>query len=124
MIKKTLVYTDYDGNERTEDYHFNLTRTELMDMEMSLYGGLKKSIENIIKTKDNVKIYNLFKDIVRKSYGVKSPDGRKFMKSPEIFADFEQTEAFSDFMYGLLNNPEEITEFIKGIIPADVRPKE
>ena len=80
MFKKTITYTDYDGNERTEDFYFNLTKAELLDMEMSTEGGLEKMINKIISTKDTVKIIAVFKDLIAKSYGEKSADGKRFIK--------------------------------------------
>ena len=96
MLKKTITYTDYDGNVRNEDFYFNLTKAELMEMDLAEAGGLEEMLTRIISLRDTAKIISVFKDIILKSVGIKSPDGRKFIKNQEIRDDFSQTEAFSD----------------------------
>ena len=93
MLKKTVTYVDYNGVKRTEDFYFNLTKAEVAEMELSVQGGFSKMLEEIVASKDNVQIVNLFKQMVLKSYGEKSPDGRRFIKSDEIAQAFAQTEA-------------------------------
>ena len=120
MLKKTITYVDFDGNKRTEDFFFNITKAELMEMELSEVGGLEKMIRKIIAEQDQTKIITIFKDMIKKSYGVKSPDGRKFIKNQEVLDDFMQTEAFSDLFMELATDEEEAAKFIKGIMPADI----
>ena len=117
MLKETITYFDYDGNERTENFYFNLTKAECMEMELSTSGGLEKSINRIIEAKDNAQIVETFKNIILKAYGEKSPDGKHFYKSPEISAAFASTEAYSDLFMRLASNAEEATRFVNGIIP-------
>ena len=95
MLKKTINYTDYNGSEREEDHYFNLSKAEIMEMELSTAGGLSGMIQDIVKTQDGPAIMKIFKDIILKSYGKKSPDGKRFEKSEEISKAFEQTEAYS-----------------------------
>ncbi len=121
MLKKTIKYTDYDNNERTEDFYFNLTKAELTEMEGSTNGGLKKMLEKIVQEQDVKKILDMFKDIIRKSYGEKSPDGKRFIKSPELVEAFVQTEAYSELFMEMLENPDVASAFMSGIIP---QPKE
>jgi hypothetical protein len=117
MIKKTITYTDYDGNDRTEDFYFNLTKAEVMEMEMMTDGGLQKMIEKIIQTSDTKKIIEIFKGIILKSYGEKSPDGRRFIKNDELRDAFSQTEAYSQLFMELATDAKAATDFINGVIP-------
>lgn len=117
MIKKTISYTDYDGNNRTEDFYFNLTKAEVMEMEMMTDGGLEKMINKIIQTTDTKKIIEIFKSIILKSYGEKSPDGRRFIKNDELREAFSQTEAYSQLFMELATDAKAATDFVNGVIP-------
>lgn len=126
MFKKTIVYTDYDGNERKEDFYFNLSKAEITEMELTTSGGLEKFIQRIIDEKDSKKIVEYFKELVLKSYGKKSDDGRRFIKSKELSEEFSQTEAYSDLFMELATNADAATAFVNGIIPKsaeDAAPK-
>jgi hypothetical protein len=118
MLKKTITYTDFDGNERTEDFYFNLTQAEVVEIEHSVNGGLSLTLQKITKNQDATKIVKLFKDIILKAYGEKSDDGRRFMKSKEITDNFIQTEAYSELYMELATDDEKAAEFINGILPA------
>lgn len=120
MLKKTVTFTDYDGVERTEDFYFNLNKAELTMLFNSVSGGLGKKLEQIAKSKDGPTIMENFKEILKLSYGVKSNDGRTFRKSPEIYADFEATEAYSEIFMELCTDAEAAAEFIKNVIPKDL----
>ena len=117
MLKKTITYVDYNGVERTEDFYFNLSKAEVMEMEFGTTGGLGEMINGIVAAKDTPAIINIFKKLVLKAYGVKSPDGKRFMKSEEISNEFAQTEAYSDLFMELASNADEATKFVNGIIP-------
>ena len=117
MLKKTVTYTDFDGRERTEDFYFNLTKAELMDLELSREGGLQKQIDKIIASQSVPQIVEIFKTLVLKAYGEKSEDGRRFMKSPEITKAFEETQAYSDIWMDLAYNEDAAAEFVNGIMP-------
>lgn len=120
MLKKTVQYVDYNGVERKEDFYFNLTKAEVTEMEMSVEGGLSKLLAELVNAKDNVRIVQLFKEIVLKAYGEKSPDGRRFMKNKEITEAFSQTEAYSEIFMELALNEEAAAAFINGIMPANL----
>lgn len=120
MIKKTVTYVDYNGVERTEDFYFNLSKAEVAEMELSVEGGFSKMLEEIIASKDNVKIVNLFKQMVLKAYGEKSADGRRFMKSEEISKAFSETEAYSEIFMELALNSDQAAAFVNGIMPANL----
>lgn len=120
MLKKTIKYTDFNGVDREEDFYFNLTEAELAEMNLMTEGGMKGYLETIISTKDTPAIAELFKTIINKAYGVKSPDGRKFMKSPEILEDFIYTQAYSNLYVGLITDSNAAASFINGIVPQNV----
>lgn len=120
MLKETIKYTDYNGTEREEDFYFNLSRAELIDLEYSTPGGLKELLEKIIKEKDTVKIYQMFKDIVMLAYGEKSDDGKHFVKSKDISSAFTQTEAFSELMMKFISDADFAAKFVNGIIPNSI----
>lgn len=117
MLKKTITYTDYNGVERTEDFYFNLSKAEVTEMELSVNGGLTQMLNNIVAAKDGAQIIKTFKEIVLKSYGEKSPDGKRFIKSEEISKAFSQTEAYSEIFMELALNEDAAANFVKGIMP-------
>lgn len=118
MLKKTITFTDYNGVERTEDHYFNLTKAEVMEMEMSTSGGLAEMIQRIVAAQDAPAIIKIFKDLVLKAYGQKSPDGRRFIKTEELRKEFEQTEAYSQLFMELATDADAAATFVNGIIPA------
>lgn len=120
MLKKTITYTDYDGLERTEEFRFNLTKAELMDMELTTVGTFSKLMQKIIDEKDMVRLAKYFKELILKSYGVKSDDGKRFIKSPELSEAFSQTEAYSELYMELLGNSEYVVKFIQQVMPKDL----
>lgn len=117
MYKKTMSYTDFDGNTRKEDFFFNFTTAELAEMELTAKGGLKGEIEAITNEQNGEKIVDWFKKIILKSVGKKSPDGRKFIKSKEISDDFAQTQAYSDLFMELAFDAKKGADFINKVIP-------
>lgn len=117
MLKKTITYTDYDGNERTEDFYFNLTKAECIEIEMSSDGGLSAMINKIVASQDNKRIIEIFKDIILKAYGEKSLDGKRFVKTQEIRDSFTQTEAYSQLFMELATDADAASAFINGITP-------
>lgn len=118
MLKKTITYTDYNEITHTETYYFNLSKAECMEMEMSTSGGLTEMINKIIETRDVPAIIKIFKDLILKAYGVKSPDGKRFIKSEELSTAFAQTEAYSVLFMELATNAEEAAAFVNGIMPS------
>ena len=117
MYKKTMSYTDFDGNTRKEDFFFNFTTAELAEMELTAKGGLKGEIEAITNEQNGEKIVDWFKKIILKSVGKKSPDGRKFIKSKEISDDFAQTQAYSDLFMELAFDAKKGADFINKVFP-------
>lgn len=136
MLKKTVNYTDFDGNERTETLYFNLTQTELIDMAMNLPGGVTETVGNdpdkidteaaaveLMNKLGGHGIINFIKEVVLKSYGVKSEDGRRFIKKPELTEEFSQTLAYDAIIMEFMTNDVAAAEFINKIIPANVLDK-
>lgn len=117
MLKKKITYTDYNGTERTEDFYFNLTKTEIMEMELGTNGGFVEMIQRIVDAQDAPSIIKVFKDVILKSYGEKSPDGKRFIKSKEISDAFSQTEAYSQLFMELATDADAAAEFVNGIVP-------
>lgn len=117
MIKKTFTFDDYDGNERTEDWFFHFSQAEIAEKNLMTEGGLKNYIEMISKTKDQPRLVELFKEIIIKSVGKKSADGRRFIKSDEISEEFKSIPAYSMLFMELATNADAASEFINGIIP-------
>lgn len=120
MLKKTVTYVDYNGVERTEDFYFNLTKAEVTEMEMSVNGGFSKMLEDIVNSKDSARIVELFKEMVLKSYGEKSADGKRFIKSKELSEAFSQTEAYSEIFMELALDEKAAADFVNGIMPANL----
>ena len=120
MIKKTITYTDYNGNERKEDFYFNLSKAEVMEMEMSTTGGLAEMIQRIVAAQDAPAIIKVFKELVLKAYGIKSPDGKRFIKSDDLSAEFSQTEAYSQLFMELATDADAAANFVNGIVPAEM----
>lgn len=120
MLKKTITYLDYNGNELTEDFYFNLNKAEIMEMELGTEGGLGESIKKIINAKDTPALIELFKKLILKAYGEKSADGKRFVKSDEISTAFSQTEAYSDLFMELATDDKAASAFVNSIIPADL----
>lgn len=117
MFKKRIKYTDYNGNPREEDFYFNLTRTELTEMEFSSAGGLQNYIQKIIDAQSGQEIIAVMKDLIFKSYGEKSLDGKYFNKSKELSEAFSHTEAYDILFMELATDDKAASEFVNGIIP-------
>ena len=117
MLKKTITYTDYDGNERTETHYFDLNEVEATEMELSVEGGMSKKLETIAKAEDKAAMFKFFKELIAKSYGVKSEDGRRFIKSEQITEEFTQTGAYVALIMELARDGEKLAAFFNGVIP-------
>ena len=118
MLKKTITYTNYNGIEVTEDFYFNLTKAEIMEMEMSTSGGMAEMINKIVASQDAPAIIKIFKELILKAYGEKSADGKRFMKSEEISVAFSQTEAYSQLFMELATDADAAAKFVNGIVPT------
>lgn len=125
MLKKTITYTDYLGTNRTEDFYFNLSKTELSDMQMSVEGGLNVMLEKMMNAANNKDIYNTFVDVVLKAYGELSPDGRFHIKEDDeghkLYKRFKQSPAYDALMDEICKDESTIAEFCKGILPQNLQ---
>lgn len=120
MIKKTITYNDYNDVERTEDFYFNLSKAEVMEMELSTTGGLAEQIRRIVAAQDQPAIIKIFKDLILKAYGEKTADGKRFeKKNGELAAAFAETEAYSILFMELATDADAAAQFVNGIVPAD-----
>lgn len=117
MLKKTITYTDYNDVERTETFWFNLSQAELMEMELGTVGGMREMVNRIVAAQDLPSITKVFKDLILKSYGEKSPDGKRFIKSPELSEAFSQTEAYTELFMELATDADAASDFMNGIVP-------
>ncbi len=117
MLKKNIKYTDYNGEERSEDFYFNLSKAEVMEMELGTVGGMADKLKSIIASKDSGIMFETFKDIILKSYGEKTPDGKRFIKSKELSDAFSQTEAYSELFMELATDAESAANFMNAVIP-------
>lgn len=122
MLKKTIKYVDYNGEERNEDFYFNLSKAEIIEWISSTNGGytLDKYLEHIAKKRNSKEVMETFKDLIWRSYGEKSLDGRRFIKSEEVKLNFFETEAYSILYTELVTDAKKASEFINGIIPQDL----
>ena len=121
MLKKTITYTDYNDVERTETFYFNISESELTEMQLSTEGGLAERLQKMIDSQDVPSVTKVFKDIILKAYGEKSADGKYFRKSEDISNAFVATEAYNKLYMELLQDPDKLAEFINGLLPKSVR---
>ena len=121
MLKKPITYTDYNGVERTEDFYFNLSKAELMEMELGVTGGMTEMLNKIIAAKDAPSLMKTFKEMIMKAYGVKSDDGKRIIKSEELSIAFTQTEAYSVLFMELITDDKAAADFVNGIIPNEIQ---
>lgn len=131
MLKKVITCENFNGVETTEEYWFNLTESEIIEMQLGTAGGLDQKISQIVSGLDLPEVVKFFKDFVLKSYGVKSPDGKRFIKNDEIREAFSQTNAYNKLFMELAFDDKAAADFINGVIPkgladkiSEVKPEE
>lgn len=120
MLKQPLTYTNFDGVEVTEDFYFNISRSELVQMEINTPGGYVNYLQRLIDSKDTPSIMEAFLDLVKKSYGIKSPDGKKFIKSPEIVDDFVNSAAYDELYVKFMTDTDFASNFAIGVLPKNI----
>lgn len=122
MYCKEITYRGYDDQIRTEKFYFNLNKAEIAEMMLTDSDAtLDQVFEYFRQTRNGKQLFKMVKDLISSSYGVKSPDGRSFLKTPEITQGFMQSEAFSELFMELLANPDKVAEFFIGIVPSDLQ---
>lgn len=123
MLKKTVTYTDYNGVERTETFYFHYNEAEILDMEMSTEGGFAERIQKIIDAKDQVSLMQVIKKFVIDAYGVKSEDGKRFIKNDAVRTEFLESPAYSQIWMELVMDDEIAADFINNVIPSGMKEK-
>ena len=123
MLKETLTYTDYFGNEQTRDFYFHYSEAELTKMQLGQVGGLERFIEKILQTQDQPKLADLFEEFILASYGERSEDGQQFIKNEEVRNRFKQCPAYSDLFMRLMTDDEYLAYFIQNVVPQSIREK-
>lgn len=120
MLTITETYTDWNGNLRTEDFRFHFSQAELMEMEMSTEGGFSARVNRILNANSQTELFQIMKAFVLDAFGVKSDDGRRFMKDEEIRRGFQECPAYSKIFMRLATNSDEAAKFINGVTPEDM----
>lgn len=120
MLKKTIEFNDWNDVPHKEDFYFNLTRTEILNMQLETNGGLDALLERMIQTQDQAQLIIFFQDLIKRSYGVKSVDGRKFVKNDEVFEDFKSTPAYDVLYMELASDSKKAAAFINGLMPREI----
>ena len=119
MYRKNIKYKDFNGVERDETFYFNFGAHELTLLEWRTPGGIQNYMQNIIQTQDGQKLADMFKWLIDESYGVKSPDGRSFIKSPEVLNNFKFTPAYEKLFMSLATDDKAAAEFVNGVFPKE-----
>lgn len=120
MLTKAITYIDYNGNKKTKNFYFNLTRTELAKMELTNKAGMEETIKQMINEDDREKIIDLFETLVLGSVGEKSADGERFEKSDKIRQDFINHPAYDILFMELISDSKSMADFINAILPSDI----
>ena len=120
MLKREITYETFDGEEATDVFYFNISKPELLELEVDVDGGMAKMLQNIIDTRDNKAILSTFKDLVLLAYGIKSDDGKRFVKSDELREQFSQTAAYQSLFMELATDDNAAVVFLKGCLPKDL----
>ena len=118
MLAKKIKYVDYNGDDQERTFLFNLNKAEIAEMEMTTPGGLVNHINKITDAQDLPELTALFKTLILKSYGEKSSDGQRFVKSKELSTEFSETEAYSELFVELISNADAAANFVNGIVPT------
>jgi hypothetical protein len=126
MLKQTQTYTDYDGVEQTDVLHFNLTKTEMLDImelqpRLQAWDDLASGPERELTIPEVKELIDIVKYVIEKSFGIRSEDGKRFVKNETVYTEFTQSAVYDEFVFGLFNPPERAIEFITGLIPKDLR---
>lgn len=120
MLKKTIKFKDLDNNDVEEDFYFNLSKAEVVEFELSKKDGISEHIKKLVASRDGGEIIATMKQLISMSVGKRSEDGRRFLKTPEITAEFMQSDAYSEFFLELVQDASKAAEFIKGVVPQDM----
>ena len=124
MLTKSITYKDFNGVERTEEFFFHLTKADLIEMQLSVHGGLDAMIKRIVNTTNEPELIKMFKELILKSYGEPSADGKRFVRFDKdghrLADDFAQTAAYPVLFMELATNADAAAKFVNGITPDDM----
>jgi len=121
MYKKNITYTDFNGDERTDAFYFNLSDAEILELQVSYGGDMSRIMRNMLEKRDAKGLLGIITNLIQTSYGEKSSDGKRFMKNQEIRDSFVTTDAYSKLVLELLNDDKEFEKFMTNVIPSDRR---
>lgn len=142
MLKKTIKYVDYNGVERTENLYFHVSKASVLTASNDVYGEIMKAAnelqdrakllegmevseineENAFDPNNQViaesirMVARLLDRLVDLSYGKRSEDGLKFVKSKEVLDEFKSSMVYDAFIEQMLANQEEMIEFINKLV--------
>lgn len=116
MHKEIITYNDLNGVQRTEDFYFDLSKPEIVKMQASTKGGYDVQLKSIAASLDGAKIMDFFENFISKSFGVKSEDGRRFMKSDEISRSFMETPAYEVLFEKLVTDDKYAADFVNAVM--------
>jgi hypothetical protein len=118
VLKKTITYKDFDNVEVTDDFYFHISKSELIKLQVSAGEGFRDYLMNVVKSGDGAKIIEEFERILRMAYGIRSADGKSFLKTPGAFEAFYGTDAYDQLFMELVTDAKASGEFINAIMPA------
>lgn len=121
MLRKTITYTNYFGNEVTNDYYFNLTTNDMIEYT----SGPKKAVLDAVQkgSASDTDLVEALRDFILAAYGKVSMDGDRFEKSEESKNNFAQSAAFDALFMELAQNGDKLNEFMAGVLPKEMRGK-
>jgi hypothetical protein len=120
MLKRSISYKDFNDVDCVDIFYFNISKPELIELEVKYEHGLTSMIQRIIEQKDHKELIKLFKELVLLAHGQKSPDGKRFIKSDQLREEFSQTAAYNALFVELATNDEAAANFLKGALPTDM----
>lgn len=127
VLKQTVQYTDFDGNQAMETLYFNLTRTEvaenlhLRDKFQDLENRLDlESGSRTLNPNEIAEVLDLVKILMKLAYGIRSDDGKRFIKNDQIWEEFTQTAVYDAFLFSLFEDADKANEFMMGVFPREL----
>jgi hypothetical protein len=121
MHARTMTYTNFDDEEVTEVFHFNMSKSDIIRLEAEKKGGFSEYLKEMVKTEDTPTLLAQFERILLMSFGIKSPDGKHFDKSEEISARFKNHAAYDKLFWEIFNDQDKLAEFLIEIAPKETK---
>jgi hypothetical protein len=120
VLKKTITYEDFNGDEVSEDFFFHLSKVEIVELQVSHHGGLSEALKRIMDAEDEKALIDEFQKIILMSIGRRSADGRRFIKNDDIREEFKSSKAYEALFMELITDTDAAIAFTTGIVPADL----